>query len=43
MEKKVEKGGVPSSVKLVRVEIPEHLNLELRASRQTASREVTPE
>ena len=42
-KKEVEKGRVPSSVKFVRVEIPEHLNLELRASRQSASREVTPE
>ena len=42
-KKEVEKGRVPSSIKFVRVEIPEHLNLELRASRQTASREVTPE
>ena len=41
--KEVENGRVPSSIEFVRVEIPAHLDLKLRASRQKASREVTPE
>ena len=42
-EKEVEKGRVLDSVEFVRVEIPEALNRQLRDSRRTASREVTPE
>ncbi len=41
--KEVENGRVPSSIEFVRVEIPTDLDLKLRASRQEASREVTPE
>ena len=38
----VEGGRVPDSVEFVRVEIPDDLDLKLKASRRVASREVTP-
>lgn len=42
-DREVEAGRVPSSIEFVHVEIPQHLNLKLQASRQRASLEVTPE
>ena len=39
----VDSGRVPNSIEFVHVEIPEDLDLKLRASRRTASREVTPD
>ena len=41
--KEIENGRVPRSIEFARVEIPAHLDVKLRASRQRASREVTPE
>ena len=38
----VESGRVPDSIEFVHVDIPHELDRKLRASRQAASREVTP-
>ncbi|MCY4350408.1 MAG: hypothetical protein OXC25_11240 [Thiotrichales bacterium] len=38
----VESGRVPASIEFVHVDIPDHLETQLQASRRAASREVTP-
>ena len=38
----VQNGRVPDSIEFVHVEVPEELDLQLKASRRAASREVTP-
>ena len=40
--KECENGRVPDSIEFVHVKIPQELNARLRASKKSASREVTP-